>query len=553
MDAGDSGLHQAHGRADRHALLPEPGVVMNFDVIVIGSGFGGAISAARLAEAGYEVLVLERGKRWDKSNYPRHPEDQWLWDREHPEIGQGWLEFHNFPHMSVASGAAIGGGSLIYANISCEPLPETFSSGWPQEISYYELKPYCDTVAKFMNVKPVPDNQWTNRMRLMQEAAQKTGAGSRFKQLELAVSFDPEFNYEQTDPFNVLKSKRFINAQGVEQGTCVHLGNCDIGCDADAKNTLDRNYIPWAERFRAEVRPLHLVTDIQPADGGYKVSFDRLDQGVRIPGSESARIVIVAAGSLGSTELLLRCREINRTLPNISPFLGRNWSSNGDFLTPAFYDARDVAPSRGPTITCAIDFLDRSCGGQSFWVQDGGFPHLLLDYARHIDDSPRKNEAARLLLDAFRDLMRGNSMAQNVMPWFAQGVDAANGTLSMHHSIHTGDPCLNLAWDIGKSKQIIDAIVAMHLKLAEATGGHPVVPPTWSHLHSLVTPHPLGGCGMGDTLLNGVVNHAGEVFNYQNLYVIDGAIVPESLGVPPSRTIGALAERCAALIRAEGR
>jgi cholesterol oxidase len=526
---------------------------MDFDAIVIGSGFGGAITACRLAEANYKVLILERGRRWDKTNYPREVGDQWLWNNDHPEKEQGWLDFHVFPHMSVATGAAVGGGSLIYANISCEAPEAVFDAGWPKEVTYAELKPHYDTVAKFMNVQEVPANQWTNRMKLMKEAADKTGAGARFKQLELAVSFDPAFTYDQPNPFNVLNSKRFINAQGVEQGTCVHLGNCDIGCDADAKNTLDRNYIPWAEKHGAEVRPLHLVTDIQPVDGGYKVSFDRLENDARIAGSQTARIVVVSAGSLGSTELLLRCREINGTLPNISPFLGRNWSSNGDFLTPAFYDDRAVDPSIGPTITCAIDFLDRSFQGQSFWIEDGGFPNFLIDYLNRLDSAPIKNAVAKLLLDAFRHLLQGDEPFRNVMPWFAQGVDAANGTLSIHHSLLTGEPCLNLAWDIGKSKQAIDAVVAMHLKLASATGGHPVVPPTWSLLHSLVTPHPLGGCGMGDTPLNGVVNHAGEVFNYKNLYVIDAAIIPEALGVNPSRTIGALAERCASIIRAEAR
>jgi cholesterol oxidase len=112
---------------------------------------------------------------------------------------------------------------------------------------------------------------------------------------------------------------------------------------------------------------------------------------------------------------------------------------------------------------------------------------------------------------------------------------------------------MNLAWDIGKSKETIDAIVAMHLKLAAVTGGNPVVPPTWSLLHNLVTPHPLGGCSMADSILNGVVNHAGEVFNYKNLYVADAAIIPAALGVNPSRTIGALAERIASIIKAEGR
>ena len=526
---------------------------MNFDAIVIGSGFGGAITACRLAEAGYKVLVLERGRRWDKTSYPRQPGDMWLWNQEKPEKEHGWVDFRVFNHMSVVQGAAVGGGSLIYANISCEAPAHTFEAGWPEEITYAEMKPFYDKVAKFMNVQPVPANQWTSRMRLMQEGAAKTGNAGRFKQLELAVSFDPAFTYEQPDPFNVLNSKRFVNAQGVEQGTCVHLGNCDLGCDVDAKNTLDRNYIPWAEKHGAEVRPLHLVTDVQPVDGGYKVSFDRIDGGKRVAASETARIVVIAAGSLGSTELLLRCKEINRTLPDVSPFLGSNWSSNGDFLTPAFYSDRDVSPSHGPTIACAIDFLDRSFQGESFWIEDGGFPNLLANFLSAADSSASKNIATKMLLDAMRHMLGGDEPFRNVMPWFAQGVDAANGKLSMHHSFFSGEPCLQLDWDIGRSKKVMDAIVAMHLNLSAATGGHPVVPPTWTVLKSLVTPHPLGGCGMGDSMLRGVVNHCGEVFNYKNLYVIDGAIVPEALGVNPSRTIGALAERASSILCAEGR
>jgi cholesterol oxidase len=528
---------------------------MDFDVIVIGSGFGGAITGCRLAEAGYRVLILERGRRWDKNSYPRNPGDMWVWNENHPEKEHGWLDLRVFPHMSVATGAAVGGGSLIYANISCEAPQAVFDEGWPPEITYAELKPHYDTVAKFMNVQKVPANQWSNRMKLMQEAAQKTGFADRFKQLELAVSFDPDFKLDQPDPFNIVHSKRFVNAQGVEQGTCVHLGNCDIGCDADAKNTLDRNYLPWAEKHGAQIRELHLVTNIQPVSGGYTVFYNELADGKVTPGSQSARIVIVAAGSLGSTELLLRCRELHGSLPNLSPFLGKNWSSNGDFLTPAFYGTRDISPSHGPTIACAIDFLDRSQAGQSFWIEDGGFPNLLADYLRRLDSSESKNVEAKLLLDTFRYMFQGNGpdAFRNVMPWFAQGVDAANGTLSLHHSLLTGEPCLALAWDIGKSKQAIDAIVAMHLKLSAATGGSPVVPPTWSLLHNLVTPHPLGGCGMGTTMVNGVVNHTGEVFNYRNLYVADAAIIPEALGVNPSRTIGALAERIASIIKAEAR
>jgi cholesterol oxidase len=528
---------------------------MAFDVIVIGSGFGGAITGCRLAEAGCKVLILERGRRWNKTTYPRKPTDGWIWNNERFEEENGWLELHVFPHMAVAQGAGVGGGSLIYANISCEAPKNTFDHGWPKEITYNELKPHYDTVAKFMNVQPVPDNQWTARMKLMKEAATNIGQGNRFQKLDLAVTFDQDWNYDLPDPYNPAKSKRFTNQQGVEQGTCVHLGNCDIGCDVDAKNTLDLNYIPWAEKHGAEVRPMHLVNNIEPSGDGYRVYFDRIDGGQRIAGDETAKIVIVAASSLGSTELLLRCRDVTKTLPNLSPFLGHDWSSNGDFLTPAFYQNRDIRPTRGPTITSAINFLDRSDAGQSFWIEDGGFPDLAGDYLQRLKTGEASaGHLAKLLIDSIGHMLQDRDQPfKNVMPWFAQGVDAANGILSMHHDILTGKPCLNLAWDIGKSKEVIEAIVSMHLRLAAATGGHPVVPPTWSLLNYLITPHPLGGCCMGDTANDGVVNHAGEVFGYKNLYVGDASIIPEALGVNPSRTIGALAERIAKLISQGGK
>jgi len=527
---------------------------MNFDVIVIGSGFGGAITACRLAEANYKVLILERGRRWDKTNYPRKEGDAWIWNQVCPARENGWIDLRVFPNMTVAQGAAVGGGSLIYANISCEAPPHIFQSGWPQEITYAELKPHYDAVARFMNVRPIPSNQWTERMKLMKEAAGIIGKSDRFKPLELAVSFDEHWTYEQHDPFNPAKSKRFVNAQGVEQGTCVHLGNCDLGCDVDAKNTLDRNYIAWAEKHHAQVRPLHLVTNLEPIGGGYRVFYDELKNGQRYPGSTTARIVIVAAGSLGSTELLLRCRELSKSLPNVSPFLGCNWSSNGDFLTPAFYPNRAISPTKGPTISSAIDFLDGSESKQTFWIEDGGMPDLLGNYLLEKTEQPPKNLRARILVETLRHLLRERDPLKNVMPWFAQAVDAANGVLSLKRPWgFFGSRQLHLHWDIKKSEAGIKAVVEMHKRLTAATGGTPLVPPTWSVARDLVTPHPLGGCNMGDTSANGVVNHKGEVFGYKDLFVADAAIIPEALGVNPSRTIGALAERIAAIIISEAR
>jgi len=523
---------------------------MPYDVIVIGSGFGGAITACRLAEAGMKVLVLERGRRWDKSSFPRKPEDPWLWNHDNPEREHGWLDFRIFPGMSVAQGAGVGGGSLIYANISCEAPKAVFDQGWPNEISHSELKPHYDTVADFMDVQPVPDNQWTKRMLLMQAAASKAGVGERFRKLDLAVNFDPNWTYAQFGTITDGNFPQKPNKHGALQGTCAHLGNCDIGCDAHAKNTLDRNYLFVAEnQYHAEIRPLQLVDRIEPQpDGTFRVSFDGLDTGSRVPGTETARIVIVAAGSLGSTELLLRCRDIHHTLPNLSPFLGRQWSCNGDFLTPAFYGS-PVEPSQGPTIACAIDFEDGSQGGNKFWIEDGGIPNLLIAYLLQKSEDPSKSFKARLTLDALRRFIREVAPLRDMMPWFAQGVDAGNGTLSLtSKTLFSQGGRLHLQWDITQTRGLIDAIVATHNRLTDATGGELMVPPTWSLFKDLVTPHPLGGCNMGTGPLDGVTDHRGQVFGYPNLYVADGAIIPRPLGVNPSRTIGALAERVASLI-----
>jgi cholesterol oxidase len=257
----------------------------------------------------------------------------------------------------------------------------------------------------------------------------------------------------------------------------------------------------------------------------------------------------VAAGSLGSTELLLRNRDIHKTLPNLSPFLGNNWSSNGDFLTPAFYEQREIDPWRGPTIAAVIDFEDKSYRGQQFWVQDGGFPELTIAYLAQKADETDTSFKMKLALEAVQRFISRRDPSRKLMPWFAQGVDANNGRLSLTEpGLFTRGGELYLDWDVSGSAPVIEAIIAMHKELATRTRGTAIVPPTWTLFRDLITPHPLGGCGMGNDPSEGVVDHKGEVFGYPNLYVIDGAIIPHALGVNPSRTIAALAERCAGLI-----
>ena len=520
----------------------------DYDAIIIGSGFGGAVTACRLAEHGYRVLVLERGRRWSPQDYPRRPGDAWFWDDKRPERANGWIDLRIYPRMAVAQGAGVGGGSLIYANVSIDAKEELFESGWPQEVTFEELRPYYAEVGRMMNVAPVPEGQTTPRARLMEEAANAVGHGDRFRRLDLAVTFDPEWSYDQDQPFDPSRSKTFMNEHGREQGTCIHLGNCDIGCDVSAKNTLDLNYIARAENLGAEVRPLHLVTRIEPSpQHTYTVDFDNIEGGRRTPGQVTARIVILAAGSLGSTELLLRCRDEFRTLPHISPALGRGWCSNGDFLTPAIHAGRDLSPTRGPTISSAIDFLDGKEDGHHFLIEDGGFPDVLVNAIQdglvETKGMLRSRAVNRMILSN----LQGRDSFTSLMPWFAQGRDLSDGTFRLRRRWLGlfGEKRLRLDWEIGRSRGVMDSIVRMHERLARSTGGIPLVPATWTWAKMLVTPHPLGGCNMAANAASGVVNHRGEVFGYPNLFVADGAIIPEAIGANPSKTIAALAERIA--------
>jgi cholesterol oxidase len=521
---------------------------MDFDVIVIGSGFGGAITACRLAEKKKRVLVLERGKRWNKNTYPRDPADEWIWSHSHPEEFHGWTDLRSFKGMAVIAGAGVGGGSLIYANVSAVPPESVFRAGWPAEITFAGLQKYFATVADVLDIQKVPEKQWSPRVRLMQEAATNLKQAERFRAADLAVSFDKNLVYDYNDEPDLKNSRTFINKHGATQGTCAQMGECDIGCRADAKNTLDKNYLFIAEKNGAEIRPLHLVTNIEPIDGGYRVSHTEFKEGGGVAGSTTATRVIVAAGSMGSTELLLQCRDVSRTLPKISAFLGRNWSSNGDFLTPALYLHRTLWPDRGTTIGAVIDYLDGSDGGKTYWIQDGGIPNVMNKYFQSVMHHMRKAPHESHLLEGFnmQSLIQHVSMLtanldvfKHIMPWFAQGVDAGDGTL------HLTEGNLDLDWNLANSRPIFDTIEERHKALAHATDGHPFPLPTWLVSHELITPHPLGGCNMGASANEGVVNHAGEVFGYPNLYVADGSIIPRPLGVNPSRTISALAERIA--------
>jgi len=331
----------------------------------------------------------------------------------------------------------------------------------------------------------------------------------------------------------------------------VHLGNCDIGCDVRAKNSLDVNYIPRAEQHGADLRPLHVVRYIEPQDGKYRVIFDRIEDGRLIRGEETAQRVIVAAGSLGTTELLLRCRDEHKTLPALSPLLGMHWSGNANFISMGRYgsDAGRVKQSTGVTISSVLDFTDGSFKNQRFAIEDDGFPNVILNALKACLDNQLVTSTGQALLEGLEHHLREDHLLSDLMVWLGAGMDAADGQVRLkRHGLIDRHFEVDLDWDVERSRGVLDAIEEMQKNLTQATGGRWFAPPTWSLFKNLLTLHPLGGCKMGVSAETGVVDHLGQVWGYPNLIVADGAILPTSTGHNPSHTIAALAERIAAHI-----
>lgn len=520
---------------------------LDFDTIVIGSGFGGAVSACRLAQAGLKVLVLERGRRWTPENFPREADDAWLWHQDQPELFNGWADLRTFSNMWVAAGAGVGGGSLIYASVSVEAKPEVFERGWPADIRYAALKPYYERVAGMLDVQLIPDNQLNPRFHLMKEAAEANGWGDRFHKVPLAVRFNPGYDAGAPHPRDDRHAVWNVNPHGRRQGTCVHCGNCDIGCQVQAKNTLDLNYLAEAENHGAEIRPLHLVTMLEPLDSdgasGWRVHFDQIENRCREPGSLTARHVILAAGSIGSTEILLRSRDQHDQLPHISDRLGHGWAFNGDFVTPTFYSGRKISPSHGPTISSAIDLLDGAVDGAPLFIEDGGVPNLAGQFIQRRIRQPGWGRLRRFWKELGKALDADDPLG-GMMPWFGQAVDAADGRLYLGRLWYAPwRRTLKMDWDYRASEAVVDAMVKVHRQLSRTTGGQPFIPPTWTVLKNLITPHPLGGCNMADSPAQGVVDQHGRVHGYRGLHVMDGSTLPRAIGLNPSRTIAALAER----------
>lgn len=516
----------------------------DYDIIVIGSGFGGAITACRLAQAGLSVCILEKGERWPVSAFPRSPGEvsQHAFTRPGDRYpGRGFIEYLTFRNMDVVQGTGVGGGSLHYFNVHIRPPAEIFNGpGWPEGLSLRKLRPYYQLAARMLSAGPLDQGRGhriSPRTLAFEDAVDSLGLKPR--RVPVCVHLDPD-----------------------SSESCSHCGNCLLGCHLGAKNTLDRNYIPLAEHHGARVLAQHKALSITPVATGYQIRCQDLSAPPGQPSSQSvrqltARRVVIAAGTLGTNELLLRCKHRLHTLPHLSDRLGHGYSGNGDFLFAGTrYRDRITDPGRGPSITAGIGFRDRE--GQYIFIEDLGYPDPFIWYTNGILPTLGRGRRAlrhakRYLSDATGGRLRfgvaellDDGAMTHFLPYLGMGTDAGDGRLTLNRH---GE--LELRWSVRRSLPMFADMIRHMKALSHHSGGRFVNSFQWRTplfrlpLSRTLTAHPLGGCAMSDTPRGGVTDDSGEVWGYPGLYVADASLLPGPLGVNPSATISALAERVA--------
>lgn len=519
-----------------------------FDFVVIGSGFGGSVSALRLTEKGYRVLVLERGKRFDDQDFPHTNWNifKYLWA---PVLRCfGIMQLSLFRGLFVFHSSGVGGGSLVYAAVLMEPDERFFGSPAWSHLADWEkiLNPHYETARRMLGVSRNP-RLWPadNALRI---AAEEICPSDSFRPTDVGIFFNGEAG-EVPDPY--------FDGEGPPRAGCIHCGGCMVGCRYNGKNSLNKNYLYFAEKWGAEVRGEAFVQDIRPLPDGqsdgarYKVFYTSPTRILTHPVHEvRARNVILAAGVLGTVKLLLKCRDENRSLPNLSPRLGEIVRTNSEAFLGAFSRHEKADHSKGLAITSVVRADNttqvepvRLPGDSSmlfrllaapFIITKGGFfrrlGHLLLATIRHpVDFINTKfvpglaRRGVSLMVMQTEQNQMNLRIGRDLFTFFRRGLIAEH---DLEHRIPINT-------DLGHQ---------MARKVAEEIGGEPSSTIMETLFKVPMTAHMLGGCVFGRDESEGVIDLNCQVFNYPGLYVVDGSIIPANPGINPSLTITALAE-----------
>lgn len=526
--------------------------MQTYDYVVVGSGFGGSVSAMRLTEKGYKVLVLERGKRFRDDDFPKTNWNvfKFLWFPVLRCFGFQEISFLN--NVMALHGSGVGGGSLVYGNVLMEPGDRMFAdSGWNDVQDWRTtLRPHYDTAKRMLGVTRNPHLNVIDE--LVREVAREYGREDTFRPSNVAVFFGEPGQEGETVP------DPYFGGEGPDRAGCIQCGGCMVGCRYNAKNTLVKNYLYFAEKWGAEIRAESEVVDIRPLhnqpDGArYEVVYRRSTawpwqqrhQRVR------ARQVVLSAHALGTMRLLFRCRDQNRSLPKLSQTLGENVRTNSESLTgatsrsfrgkdlsqgiaiPSIFDVDEVTalePVRYPAGSgfmrnLAIPMLEagKDSIGQRIW---GIVKHGLLHPVDFLSAKvlPRWAERSMILL-----IMQTENSTMQVKLGRSPFTAFRRGLVSQL------DPGQSLAPPHEISHGLTHRFAQKINGISQDT-----IPETLLGIPA--TAHLIGGCPVGRSAADGVVNENFEVFNYPGLYVVDGSIMPGNPGINPSLTITALAE-----------
>ncbi len=515
----------------------------DYDWIIIGSGFGGSVSALRLAEKGYSVKVLECGRRFRDEDFPKSTWDlrRYFWA---PKLGlRGIFRLSPFKDVSVVSGCGVGGGSLGYANTLYVPPSNFFKDPQWGDLDDWEavLAPHYAEAQRMLGVvvhdKDDPADQ------LLREYGEQLGVGDTYQKTPVGVYLD---NPGKTVP------DPFFGGEGPDRTGCLQCGRCMVGCPHGAKNTLVKNYLWLAERRGAEVTPDRTVTEIRPlgdSDGsdGYTVRSERsgLRSGRGVQ-TLRARGVIVAAGALGTNKLLQRCR-LGGSLPRVSSRLGELVRTNSESIlavtVPEDYP-EDL--TKRVAITSSIYPDPHTHIETVTYGKDGNSMSML--YTLLVGDGTRATRPLKLLAQILRHpgrfarvLFPRNWSSRTIIVLVMQTLDnaiALRPTLKRSGAVRLQteqDPQRPIPTFIPVANDAAEW-------LAERTGGIAQSSTTEALMNIPTTAHILGGAVIGHSPEDGVVDSGQRVFGYENLLVCDGSAVPANVGVNPSLTITALAE-----------
>jgi cholesterol oxidase len=508
------------------------------DYIVVGSGFGGAVSALRLAEKGYRVAVLEKGKRWAAEDFPRRNWSlrKYLWM---PRLGlHGIQQLTLLEHVLVLHGAGVGGGSLVYANTLVVPPDAVLRDAlWPAGTDWVAaLAPHYATVRRMLGAVTAPKVFPADEL-LREVVEEETGRGATFRRHEVAVFFG-EPGVSVADPY--------FGGRGPERAGCTFCGGCMTGCRHGAKNTLDRNYLWLAERLGCAVHPETLVTDVRPAPGGgYEVhavrSTSLAGRGRRV---FRARGVVFAGGALGTVRLLLACRE-RGTLPGLSDQVGNFVRTNSEALVGALARDARVDFSEGLAITSGLDPDDHTHMEICRYGKGHDFMGMLTTHLT--PDAPPWPRWVRWLAGLLRHPIR-YGRAHRVRDWAARTaivlvMQPVESFLRLRLGRRLGRAVLRSEVRGGpRPPAYIPIANRVAERLARKIDGTPGSLLLEVLGNRAATAHVLGGAVIASDPSRGVCDAQGRVFGHEGLYVVDGAAVPVNLGVNPSLTIAALAE-----------